>query len=153
MYSCSRTVPLTAKKQQTMTTTISNEVLQDIWIPHHDILDEHEEDDEVLQDIRIPHHDITDEHEEDDDDDNELHSSPTGDTVCWSKSRYSKYDRQTPCVPKDMVKSGDRGKWFIAKPSTDGTCGGPCGWDGWEDQCSSMKFIYECQRDCPPFGQ
>ena len=105
MYSCSRTVPLTAKTQQTMTTTISNEVLQDIWIPHHDITDEHEEDDEVLQDIRIPHHDITDEHEEDDDDDNELHSSPTGDTVCWSKSRYSMYDRQTPCVPKDMVKS------------------------------------------------
>ena len=82
-----------------------DEVLQDIRIPHHDIMDEHEEDDEVLQDIRIPHHDITDEHEEDDDDDNELHSSPTGDTVCWSKSRYSMYDRQTPCVPKDMVKS------------------------------------------------
>ena len=60
-----------------MTTTISNEVLQDIWIPHHDILDEHEEDDEVLQYIRIPHRDITDEHEEDDDDDNELHSSNT----------------------------------------------------------------------------
>ena len=79
--------------------------------------------------------------------------SPTSGLVCWSKSRYSKYDRQTPCVPKDMVKSGDRGKWFIAKPSIDGTCGGPCGWDGWEDQCSSMKFIYECQWDCPPFGQ
>ena len=76
MYSCSRTVPLTAKTQQTMTTTISNEVLHDIWIPHHDITDEHEEVDEVLQDIRIPHHDIMDEHEEDDDD-NELHSSNT----------------------------------------------------------------------------
>ena len=61
---------------------------------------------------------------------------PKGTTFrCWSKSHYSsEWRRETPCVPNDDVLNPNPNlrRWYIAQPRDNGSCGPPCGWDGFK---------------------
>ena len=73
---------------------------------------------------------------------------PTGVFRCWSKSRYSMHDRQTPCVPNDDMLNPNLNlrRWYVAQPlENDGTCGEPCGWQGFK-QCNLMNHYYWITR-------